>query len=105
MLTKRDINKVTLVVITGDRGLCGGYNSYMIKKAEARIKELKEAGLEYELVLIGKKGASYFNRRDVPIAFQMDCTQKPTAKMANEISELVAVEGAEGACAKTSVSA
>ena len=87
LLTKRDINKVTLVVITGDRGLCGGYNSYMIKKAEARIKELKAAGLEYELVLIGKKGASYFARRDVPIAFSMDCSQNPDAKTANEISE------------------
>merc|ERR1712127_799513 len=37
LLTKRDINKVTLVVITGDRGLCGGYNSFMIKRAESRM--------------------------------------------------------------------
>jgi F-type H+-transporting ATPase subunit gamma len=40
LLTQREVNKVTLVVITGDRGLCGGYNSFMIKKAEARFKEL-----------------------------------------------------------------
>ena len=87
LLTAREINKVTLVVITGDRGLCGGYNSYMIKKTEARIAELKKQGIDHELVLIGKKGASYFGRRDTPIAFSMDCTQNPDAKMANEISE------------------
>jgi len=87
LLTAREINKVTLVVITGDRGLCGGYNSYMIKKTEARIAELKKQGIDHELFLIGKKGASYFGRRDTPIAFSMDCTQNPDAKMANEISE------------------
>ncbi|CAN0909526.1 ATP synthase gamma chain, chloroplastic [Linum grandiflorum] len=41
-LTKvRPVKKVALVVITGDRGLCGGYNSQIIRKAELRIKELK----------------------------------------------------------------
>merc|ERR1712232_1177534 len=44
-------------------------------------------GIDHELVLIRKKGASYFGRRDTPIAFSMDCTQNPDAKMANEISE------------------
>ena len=32
---------VAVVVVTGDRGLCGGYNAQMIKKAEARIVELQ----------------------------------------------------------------
>ena len=41
LLKKREVSKVTLVVCSGDRGLCGGYNSFCIKKAEARIKELK----------------------------------------------------------------
>jgi len=87
LLTKRDINKVTLVVITGDRGLCGGYNAQMIKRAESRMAELKEAGIEYELVLIGKKGEVYFRRREAPIAFSQDCGQNPSAKDANAISE------------------
>lgn len=33
---------MAIVVVTGDRGLCGGYNAQMIKKAEARIVELKD---------------------------------------------------------------
>ena len=44
LLTEREVKKVTLTVITGDRGLCGGYNSMMIKKAEARYNELTAAG-------------------------------------------------------------
>ena len=41
LLETREAKKVGLVVITGDRGLCGGYNSNAIKKAEQRIEELK----------------------------------------------------------------
>merc|ERR1719410_1202579 len=64
LLTQREGNKVTLVVITGDRGLCGGYNSFMIKKAEARHAELAAQGIECDMILIGKKGISYFTRRE-----------------------------------------
>ena len=42
LLETRAATKVGLVVITGDRGLCGSYNAAAIKKAEARIAELKE---------------------------------------------------------------
>ena len=41
LMETREAKKVALVVITGDRGLCGGYNAQMIKKAEARIVELQ----------------------------------------------------------------
>ncbi|CAN0911085.1 ATP synthase gamma chain 1, chloroplastic [Linum grandiflorum] len=51
-LTKvRPVKKVALVVITGDRGLCGGYNSQIIRKAELRIKELKSLILDALLPL------------------------------------------------------
>ena len=87
LLTQRDVKKVTLVVMTGDRGLCGSYNSGMIKKAEARYKELISAGVQAEFVLIGKKGISYFQRRKYPIAKSFEMGQKPSAKQALEISE------------------
>jgi F-type H+-transporting ATPase subunit gamma len=87
LLTVREVKKVTLVVITGDRGLCGGYNTFMIKKAEKRTKELMASGVEVELVLIGKKGVKYFNKRTYPIRARFDTGQNPTAKQALEISE------------------
>lgn len=87
LLTQREVNKVTLVVITGDRGLCGGYNSFMIKKAEARVKELKAQGIDSDMILIGKKGAKYFQRREYPIRKIYDCGQNPDSKQALAISE------------------
>merc|ERR1712127_225482 len=45
LLTQREVKKVTICCITGDRGLCGGYNSFMIKKAEARYNELTKSGI------------------------------------------------------------
>jgi F-type H+-transporting ATPase subunit gamma len=87
LLTQREVNKVTIVVITGDRGLCGGYNSFMIKKTEARIKELKAQGIESDLILIGNKGRSYFKRRTYPIRKEFECTQNPDSKQALAISE------------------
>lgn len=87
LLTQREVKKVTLTVVTGDRGLCGGYNSYMIKKAEARYKELTSQGIEVDMVLIGIKGILYFKRRNYPIRKTFDCGQNPNAKQALAISE------------------
>jgi len=87
LLTQREVKKVTLAVVTGDRGLCGGYNSFMIKKAEARFKELTDQGIDVDMVLIGIKGISYFKRRNYPIRKTFDCGQNPDAKQALAISE------------------
>ncbi|XP_047337639.1 ATP synthase gamma chain, chloroplastic [Impatiens glandulifera] len=88
-LTKvRPVKKVGLVVVTGDRGLCGGYNNYIIKKAEARIKELKNLGLDYTVISIGKKGNSYFKRRPyIPVDRFIEGSNLPTAKEAQTISD------------------
>merc|ERR1712232_1435163 len=87
MGTQRDVKKVTLVCITGDRGLCGGYNSFIIKKTEKRFAELKAAGIEADLLLIGKKGISYFTRRGYPVRKTFETGQNPNAKQALAISE------------------
>jgi F-type H+-transporting ATPase subunit gamma len=87
LLTQREVKKVTLTVVTGDRGLCGGYNAFMIRKAEARYKELIKQGVEVDMVLIGKKGISYFKRRKYPIRKTFETGQNPNAKQALAISE------------------
>jgi F-type H+-transporting ATPase subunit gamma len=87
LLTQREVKKVTLVCITGDRGLCGGYNSFMIKKAEKRFAELKAQGIGADMVLIGKKGIKYFKRRNYPIRKTFETGQNPNAKQALQISE------------------
>jgi len=87
LLTQRDVKKVTLVVISGDRGLCGGYNTYIIRKAENRFAELKAAGVDCDMILIGKKAIKYFNRRGYPIRKEFETGQNPDSKQALAISE------------------
>jgi F-type H+-transporting ATPase subunit gamma len=87
LLTQREVKKVTLCVITGYRGLCGGYNTYMIRKSEARYLELIKQGVEVDFVLVGKKGATYMARRKYPIRASFDTGQNPNAKDALKISE------------------
>jgi F-type H+-transporting ATPase subunit gamma len=67
LLEKRDVKKVGLFVISGNRGLCGAYNANIIKRAELRAKELKAEGLEYSYFIVGQKASQYFQRRNVPI--------------------------------------
>lgn len=87
LLQVRDVKKVTMVVISGDRGLCGSYNSYIIKKAEARFNELKSKGIEVDMICVGKKADAFLRRRDYPISKYYDCGQNPNAEEATAISD------------------
>ncbi|OIW13994.1 hypothetical protein TanjilG_09345 [Lupinus angustifolius] len=88
-LTKaRPVKKVALVVCTGDRGLCGGYNNAILKKAVGRIAELKTLGLDYTIISVGKKGNTYFLRRPyIPVDKFLEGGTLPTAKEAQAIAD------------------
>ncbi|MBQ8827310.1 MAG: ATP synthase F1 subunit gamma [Oscillospiraceae bacterium] len=60
----REVKSVMLIVIAGDRGLAGGFNSNINKLAEARLKELEESGCKTRLITIGKKAGEYFTKRN-----------------------------------------
>ncbi|MDZ7958970.1 MAG: F0F1 ATP synthase subunit gamma [Aulosira sp. DedQUE10] len=88
LLRKREVKTVGLLVIAGDRGLCGGYNSNVIRRAENRAKELQAEGVNYKFVLVGRKSIQYFQRRDQPIdATYSGLEQIPTAAEANKIAD------------------
>jgi F-type H+-transporting ATPase subunit gamma len=55
------------IVLTADRGLCGAYNSTVIRAAEASIREQAAHGRDYSLVLVGRKAESYFRFRGYSI--------------------------------------
>jgi F-type H+-transporting ATPase subunit gamma len=64
LLKPRDeIKKVAYVVLTADRGLCGAYNSTVIRQAERSLKVQQDLGRDYSLILVGKKAFSYFSFR------------------------------------------
>ena len=69
----RDVKKVMLVVVTSNRGLCGAFNSNVIKQAENLIrstyKQQYDAG-NLSLYCIGKKGAEYFSNHNYPVIKQ-----------------------------------
>jgi F-type H+-transporting ATPase subunit gamma len=90
LMDSREVKCVGLLVVTGDRGLCGGYNSAIIKKAELRAKELKAQGLNYSYVLVGRKAIQYFQRREQPIAATYTgLEQIPTATEAGGIGDKI----------------
>ncbi len=58
-----EIRKVGLVVIAADRGLCGGYNAFVQRAAEATVRAHARAGRDYGLVVVGRKVESHFRFR------------------------------------------
>jgi F-type H+-transporting ATPase subunit gamma len=58
---KREVKKQTLVLMTSDRGLCGAFNSNLIRMAEKWLTERDQA--KTELVCVGRRGHLYFRRR------------------------------------------
>jgi F-type H+-transporting ATPase subunit gamma len=88
LLQRRPVEKVALLVISGDRGLCGGYNGNVIRRAEIRAQELTDANIEYTYVLVGRKAVQYFTRRDRPIDTKFtELEQIPTAEEASQIAD------------------
>ncbi|MEX1006768.1 MAG: F0F1 ATP synthase subunit gamma [Acidimicrobiia bacterium] len=68
LLTPRpDVRKVGYIVISADRGLCGAYNSSVIRAAEHAIQEQSARGVDYALVLVGRKAEGYFRYREYRI--------------------------------------
>ncbi|KAK9837708.1 hypothetical protein WJX74_003539 [Apatococcus lobatus] len=63
LVNVRPVKNILLVAISGDRGLCGGYNNFLIKKTEQRARELMNMGVGVRLATIGKKATQYFKRR------------------------------------------
>jgi F-type H+-transporting ATPase subunit gamma len=88
LLKQREVKTVGLLVVAGDRGLCGGYNSNVIRRAENRAKELQAEGVNYRYVLVGRKAIQYFQRREQPIdATYTGLEQIPTAQEATDIAD------------------
>ena len=61
-LIERDVKRVGLIIISSDRGLCGGLNINLFKKAVRSMTEWKDQNLEIDLAVIGTKAMGYFKR-------------------------------------------
>jgi F-type H+-transporting ATPase subunit gamma len=61
-MEKREIKRAGYIVITTDRGLCGGLNSNLLKSTIKAIKQEMDKSIEVDLCLIGSKAMSFFKR-------------------------------------------
>ena len=68
LMDKRVVKKVGLIVLTSERGLAGAYNTSLIRKASDFIKETAQ---DVKLVTVGKKGTTFFTKRDYDVVHSM----------------------------------
>ena len=61
-------DKTALVVISSNRGLCGGYNANVLRQAVQHVESVKEGGKDVDVHMIGKKGINYFKFLRRPIS-------------------------------------
>ena len=89
--TQREVSKVLLVVITSNRGLCGGFNSSITKKVIATIQE-KYSNASVDLFTIGKKGTDILSKEHTVIATRNELFDALTfdnvAAVAEELMEM-----------------
>ncbi len=67
LLAVRPRKNVDIIVLTSDRGLCGAFNSNILRVASKHISNLKKEGFEVNVSAIGRKAVDYFKRRNVPL--------------------------------------
>ena len=85
-----DVRKVAFVVITGDRGLAGAYNTNVIRAAERELQARRSDGQDYSLVLCGKKGVGYFKFRGYRIDAELTgMSDTPTYEDARGVAKAV----------------
>jgi len=70
-LTPRETKRVGVIVISSDRGLCGGLNSNLFRKALSHFTEWEQDKLEIDLCVIGGKGSSFFSSINANLVAQI----------------------------------
>jgi F-type H+-transporting ATPase subunit gamma len=68
LVPRADVKKIHIVLCTSDRGLCGGFNTNLVEKAEAFIKEKTGPGVEFSLTAFGRKGRNWSRKSSAALA-------------------------------------
>lgn len=89
LLERHDpVKKAVVIVMTADRGLCGGFNGNILREANSVIQKLKDRGVEFELIVQGKKGRGAFRYLGIPIAKEyLMVSDKPNYARAESIAD------------------
>ena len=92
LVERENTKKAAVLVVTSDRGQCGGYNLNVLREAEALQRLLRDQGKEPVLYVIGRKGMSYyrFRKREVAASWTGFSEQPSYANAAEVTRALVA---------------
>jgi F-type H+-transporting ATPase subunit gamma len=94
-LAAREEKNLDLLLITSDRGLCGGFNSNLVRAAEAFIRE--HVGQKITISLVGRRGFDHFKRRSITIGEQhINLFGKFTSTLAHAIGTRMGQRFMEG---------
>jgi len=81
-----EVKRAAVLLLTANRGLCGGFNSNLIKQALRLMDDLRARGIETELHVAGKKGVAYFRFRGEPmLSERIDISDHPTVEDAESL--------------------
>ena len=96
LLAVREEKKALLIVVTADRGLCGGFNGNLIKRAVAFLRE--NPGLQFSFDLVGRKSRDFFKKRYPNVTGEMVGVfmTSPSYADAMELSKRVMQQYADG---------
>ncbi|MCG3134277.1 MAG: ATP synthase gamma chain [Planctomycetes bacterium] len=76
---RNPVRRVLVLVVTSNRGLCGGYNANIVRKAREHVAALRAEGLEVVLHVAGRKGIAAFRFAGIePAVMRTDLTDRPT---------------------------
>jgi F-type H+-transporting ATPase subunit gamma len=91
LLARRErVLRLDVVLFTSDRGLCGAFNSNMIKRAEQLIAERRPALEQVSVVPIGRRGGDYFRRRRYVFPYERSGIAVPSPEIAAAIAQVLA---------------
>ncbi len=83
---RENIEKVDIVFVTADKGLCGGFNIQTIKQVQALMKEYKDKKVKVRLRAIGRKGIEFFKFQGIDLlTSDIGVSSSPTYEKAGEI--------------------
>ena len=89
LLAVRDPKRIRVICMTSDRGLCGGFNTNLVKATERFIREKGKEGKEIALISVGRKGRDYFRKKVNVIAQKVDVLSKFDMTLAVSVADEV----------------
>ena len=84
LVEQREVKNSAFIVVAADKGLCGGYNSGLVRFAASHIKDKNST----QIIAVGKKSRDYFRNRDYPLySIHLDMEDAPEYRRIKELGE------------------